>query len=120
VRTGGGHQSAPRGLLSGYSRIWPEDTHPLSGKNPETAADRTHTLPRRLCFEEDKAVRRIGEMNELQDTCLNIDRCLDIGDPRGFSRVSHELREVLSRMREHIDNISVADLTSRGTPERRL
>jgi len=68
-------------------------------------------------------VRGIGETNvfqKLQDIYLNIDRCLDIGDLRGFSRASHELREVVSRLHEHIDNTSVADLTSRVTPVRRL
>lgn len=68
-------------------------------------------------------MRGIGEMNVLQklrDIYLNIDRCLDIGDLRGFSRASHELREVVSRLRDHIDNTSVADITSRGTPVRRL
>lgn len=68
-------------------------------------------------------MRGIGEMNvlqKLQDIYLNIDRCLDIGDLRGFSRASHELREVVSRLHEHIDNTSVADLISRGTPLRRL
>lgn len=68
-------------------------------------------------------MRGTGETNVLQklrDIYLNIDRCLEIGDLRGFSRASHELREVVSRLHEHIDNTSVADLTSRGTPVRRL
>jgi hypothetical protein len=80
-----------------------------------------HALLRRLCFEEEKAVRGLGETNvfqKLRDIYLNIDRCLDIGDLRGFSRASHELREVLSRLRDHIDNTSVADITLRGTPVR--
>jgi hypothetical protein len=55
---------------------------------------------------------------KLQDIYLNIDRCLDIDDRRGFSRASHELRNVLSRLRDHIDNTSVADITSHGTPLR--
>jgi hypothetical protein len=57
-------------------------------------------------------------LQKLQDIYLNIDRCLDIGDLRGFSRASHELREFLSRLRDHIDNTSVADITSRETPVR--
>lgn len=51
---------------------------------------------------------------KLRDIYLNIDRCLDIGDLRGFGRACLELREVVSRLRDHIDNTSVADITSRG------
>jgi hypothetical protein len=55
-------------------------------------------------------------LQKLRDIYLNIDRCLDIGDLRGFSRASHELRDVVSRLYDHIDNTSVADLTSRAAP----
>lgn len=64
-------------------------------------------------------MRGMGETNVLQklrDIYLNIDRCLDIGDLRGFGRASQELREVVSRLYDHIDDTSVADLASRGTP----
>lgn len=96
---------------------------PLCGKTEDRGRSH-HTLLRRLCFEEgEKAVRGPGETNVLQklrDIYLNIDRCLDIGDLRGFSRASQELREVVARLRDHIDNASVADITSRGTPVRGL
>ena len=59
-------------------------------------------------------------LQKLRDIYLNIDRCLDIGDLRGFSRASHELREVVSRLHDHIDNASVTDIASRGAPVRRL
>lgn len=67
-------------------------------------------------------MRGLGEIDVLQklrDIYLNIDRCLDIGDLRGFSRASHELWEIVARLRDHIDNTSVADITSGGTPVRR-
>src|SRR5262245_10717380 len=79
---------------------------PLWGKDPRTAADRTTTLLRRLCFDKEKAVCGLGEthvLQQLRDIYLNIDRCLDIDDLRGFSRASHQLRELLSRLRDHID-----------------
>lgn len=57
-------------------------------------------------------------LGKLRDIYRNIDRCLDIDDPRGFSRASHELRDVLSRLRDHIDNATVADITSHGPPQK--
>jgi hypothetical protein len=87
-----------------------------------TAAEH-HALLRRLCFEGENAVRGLGEIDVLQklrDIYLNIDRCLDIGDLRGFSRASHELWEVVSRLRHHIDTTSVADITADGPPVRRV
>jgi len=62
---------------------------------------------------------RVDVLQKLRDIYLNIDRCLDIDDLRGFSRASHELWEVVSRLREHIDNTSVADIISGETAVRR-
>lgn len=58
----------------------------------------------------------VNVLGRLRDIYRNIDRCLDIGDARGFSRASHELRDVLSRLRDLIDNSTVADITSHGPP----
>ena len=55
-------------------------------------------------------------LSRLRDIYRDIDRCLDIGDARGFSRASHELREALCRLRDLIDNTSVADIISFGPP----
>jgi GGDEF domain-containing protein len=55
-------------------------------------------------------------LQKLQDIYLNIDRCLDIDDRRGFGRASQELREFLSRLRDHLDNTSVTDIAARGMP----
>jgi hypothetical protein len=72
--------------------------------------------------EREKAVHHLADMNvlcRLRDIYRDIDRCLDIRDPRGFSRASHELRDVLSRLRDLIDHTSVADITSIGPPPMR-
>lgn len=62
-------------------------------------------------------MEQAADMNflyRLRDIYGNIDRCLDIGDLRGFSRASHELREVLRRLRKVIDDASVAGITAIG------
>jgi hypothetical protein len=58
-------------------------------------------------------MEQAADMNflyRLRDIYRNIDRCLDIGDPREFRRAGHELRDVLRRLREVIDDASVADI----------
>lgn len=68
---------------------------------------------------EEKAVHDLADVNVLRwlrDIYRNIDRCLDMRDPGGFSRASHELRNLLSRLRDLIDNTSVADIASIGRP----
>jgi hypothetical protein len=59
----------------------------------------------------------VNVLGRLRDVYRNIDRCLDIGDPRGFSRASLELRDILARLRDLIDDITVADITSHGPPQ---
>lgn len=58
----------------------------------------------------------VNVLGRLRDIYRNIDRCLDIGDTRGFSHASRELRDLLSRLRDLIDNTTVADITSHGPP----
>lgn len=52
----------------------------------------------------------------LIDVYRDIDRCLDLRDLTGFARASHELREIMSGLRDLIDTISVADITSHARP----
>ena len=57
-------------------------------------------------------------LSRLRDIYRDIDRCLDTGDSRGFNRASHELRDALRRLRDLIDNTSVADIIA-FTPQPR-
>ncbi|MBB4906212.1 hypothetical protein [Actinophytocola algeriensis] len=63
-------------------------------------------------------VADLNVLCRLRGIYRDIDRCLDTRDPRGFSRASLELRDVLSRLRDLIDNTSVADITSVSPPMR--
>ena len=68
---------------------------------------------------EGEAVQRVADvnvLNQLRTIYRDIDRCLDIRDPRGFSRASHELRDVLGRLRKHIDAVSITDIVSNARP----
>lgn len=91
----------------------------LCEKERRTAADRPAALA--CASQGGEAVQGPSGMNvfqKLRDIYLNIDRCLDIGDLRGFSRASHQLREVLSRLRDHIGNTSLDDIAAREAPVR--
>lgn len=46
----------------------------------------------------------------LRDVYRDIDRSLDARDQKEFNLASRQLRNVMSRLRDHIDNISAADI----------
>ena len=58
----------------------------------------------------------VNVLYRLRDLYRDIDRCLDMGDATGFSRASHELLDVLRRLRDLIDSTSVADIVSFAPP----
>lgn len=61
-------------------------------------------------------VVELNVLCRLRDIYRDIDRCLDLRDSTGFRRASHELRDVLCRLRDLIDHTSVADIVSTGPP----
>jgi hypothetical protein len=54
-------------------------------------------------------------LHQLRAAHRDIDRCLDLHDPRAFSRASQKRQDLLSRLRELIEHISVAEIAARVT-----